>query len=361
LSGQISYATPWIGTNNSTDYFNACASVVAGTSVPYPSGGGYLPAKTGNAYAGLWGLNGFTTDYREYLQVQLNNTLVGSQCYFVRYYLNLADQSRWAINNMAAHFSILGFTTSGSPALLTPQIFKYGNPIISDTINWVEVDGIYSATGGEKFITLGNFKGDSNTDTLIINNSGYYGSYYFIDDVSVVPIDSIIGGMPAFAGNDTSVVSGDSVFIGQQITGLNCNWYNASGGLIASNTSGVFVHPTSTTHYVIEQNLCGSITYDTVNVNVTHVGIEEISFIDKLKIFPNPSEGEINILFDDDRIKDFVIEVVDIAGKSISKKQINLNRGINKIYLDIENGFYFINIFDKGNNERIVKKIIIQK
>jgi outer membrane protein OmpA-like peptidoglycan-associated protein len=57
--------------------------------------------------------------------------------------------------------------------------------------NWDQVCGIYEATGGEKFITIGNFYPDANTSSetnrknkdLKINQ--IVAAYYYIDDVSV--------------------------------------------------------------------------------------------------------------------------------------------------------------------------------
>lgn len=51
----------------------------------------------------------------------------------------------------------------------------------------MEISGIYTALGGERFITIGNFKDDANTDTLhLIENGLDPQGYYYIDDVSVI-------------------------------------------------------------------------------------------------------------------------------------------------------------------------------
>ena len=354
LSSQINYAIPWIGTNNSTDYLNAC-SPSCYLSVPCQSSVSWQYAKTGNAFAGLWGMDGgYGANYREYLQVKLTDSLLSGNCYEVSFFINLNNATGWGINNMALHFSNAGFTTSGSPALLTPHIYKFGNPPITDTLNWTEIKGIYTATGGEKYISIGNFKTDSQTDTVTVLIGGGE-SYYYIDDVSVVPIDSITGGMPANAGHDTSLVSGDSVFIGQQITGLNCNWYNAVGTLIASNTSGVYVHPTNTTHYVVEQNLCGTITYDTVNVNVTYLGIKENNNSFSFEVYPNPATTSLTISKEEGTA---TIIITDVFGKEIKQNQTE-NKTTDIDISNLQNGIYFITVTDKKSLGRSVKKFVV--
>ena len=52
----------------------------------------------------------------------------------------------------------------------------------------MEISGTYTAHGGEKFITIGNFSTDANTDTmyLINNHSIHDKALYNIDDISIV-------------------------------------------------------------------------------------------------------------------------------------------------------------------------------
>jgi hypothetical protein len=327
--------------------------------VPRQGPAGFQYARTGTAYAGLWMLNGYGGNYREYLQVQLIDTLEFSECYLVSFFVNLHNFPKYAVNNFGMFISDNSFTTSG-PSVFIPQIVNFKNEIIGDTLNWTEVSGIYVANGMERFITIGNFSNDANTDTLNTGNGTYSGAYYYIDDVSLIPIDSIPLGIPAFAGNDTSMIIGDSVFIGQEISNLNCNWYNSTGNLIASNISGIYVRPTSTTYYVVEQNLCGSITYDTVNVIVQPLGTNDIKSGSETIIFPNPSSGLIYISSKDFSPVDLII--TDITGKPVfSKLDFKLNEGSTELNLNLENGIYFIQLRNKTKNEDFFKKVIINK
>lgn len=183
-SSQINFASPWYGpTNNSTEYLNSCSAMYN----PSIAGAGQVP-RTGNAYAAMWIFNGIP-DYKEYLQVGLLDTLRTDSCYYVEFYVCLLRGCRFAANNIGAHFSqdTIWSTGTGYYLNITPDILLPGNPIISDTSNWVKIYGNYQANGGEKFITIGNFFSDANTDTIsILPFPNYYGSYYLIDDVSVV-------------------------------------------------------------------------------------------------------------------------------------------------------------------------------
>lgn len=357
---QLTLAYPWIApTNDDAELYHVCG---INTSVPNNDGPyGYQYPLTGNGYAGFWAYNGPGSDYREYLQIQLIDSLEYNNCYYVVFYTNLQNTGiTYAVNNIGINFSNTSITNTGTGYILNlnPNILKFNNPIINDTLNWVEISGIYIANGGEKYITLGNFFDDANTDTINTGNGWYLGAYYYIDDVSVIPIDSILGGMPAYAGVDTSVTLGDSVFIGQQISNLNCNWYDSNGVLIASNISGISVNPTTSTYFVVEQNLCGNITYDTVNVTVLPTSINELLNKNNVQIYPNPTSGMITLQQENKSNEDVLITIFSVLGEQVYYQQ-NSSNSINISHL--ENGVYYIQLTDKNNKKIAYKKITLQK
>jgi len=183
--GQIESSTPWTAAttdNSSTDYYNAC-SASSSLGVPYNQGG-FQYARTGNAYAGVaFCLN---TGLREYLQVQLTNPLVQNTTYHVEFYINSSNSSvNSNCNNIAANLSVnRPYTTSqGVLQTLTPHIMNPGNPVVTDTLNWMQVSACYIAQGGEEYITIGNFFDNSNTQ---VGATGV--GYYYVDDVKVEAI-----------------------------------------------------------------------------------------------------------------------------------------------------------------------------
>jgi hypothetical protein len=294
----INVVEQWQGTiTNSTDYFNSCATTFI-CNVPFISSSiQFQYAENGVGFAGLWISNGYSVNYREYLQVQLNESLISNKFYFIKFYTNNSNGTFYACNNIGVYFSAININPNNEDSVIhvNPQILKYRNPIISDTLNWVEISGIYQAQGGEEYITIGNFKYDSETDTLNTGNGTYPGAYYYIDDVSVIPIDSIPGGLPAFAGIDTTIFEGQSVFLGQEITNLNCSWYVLGSSLpVLLNDSGIDVSPTENTTYIVEQNLAGIISYDTVTVTVINL-VPTISANDTLRF----CEGDSVLLSSD--------------------------------------------------------------
>jgi len=361
-SGQLPLASPWTATPNDAEYYNSCASNLI-FSVPNQGGYNFQYAHSGNAFIGMNFYDGIDNNYREYAQVIMLSPLQSNHCYYVEFYVNLAGGwgGKYAVNNIACSFSNNAVTsqgTSNNVLNLTPYVYKYGNPIIKDTLNWTKISGIYNALGGEQYIVIGNFKNDSNTDTLYTGVGYYANAYYYIDDVSVIPIDSI--SMSAHAGHNTSIVLGDSVFIGQEITNLNCNWY-VSGNLIASNVPGFYVNPTTTTTYMVEQNLCGAITYDTITVQVNLAGISGHEKANNyVQVFPNPATNYLTINW---TLADkSVFEIIDITGAKRQSLALESSSSSTSISLSkFDNGLYYYIIRDKNGNNIKSDKFIIQK
>jgi len=273
-------------------YYNACANGFNSnyTGVPINAGThgyNFQYARTGNGYVGMYYRG--SSDIRNYIQVELLDSLQQGKCYYAEYYVNLVNTSVSACNNQAMLFTnnpVYVDTLNGFYVLsANPQI--QNTHIISDTLNWVKVSGVFTAQGGEKFLTLGNFKNNTQTATQQINPTGSP-PFYYIEDVSVLPLDSIT--LKADAGIDKTIAAGDNVFIGSYTTGLtNVTWYNSTGNAIATNTAGFYVQPTTSTFYVIEQNVCGQYSKDTVYITVGVVPLVIKNYELKIK-----NEGVVN-------------------------------------------------------------------
>lgn len=362
-SGQLTLSIGWTNPVQCTspDYYNSCSTV---TGVPKAGGLGFQYAKTGNAYAGLWCYETNFPDIREYGQIQLISPLQLGKCYYIGFYTNLSNWSRLACNSQGAYISTNSFSTTCPTNILnyTSQIKSFNNQIIKDTLNWHLISGIFQSGGNEQFITIGNFNNNATTDSVTYNPSNGYGSYYYFDDVFVIPIDSMPGGMPAFAGNNVTINIGDSTFIGQQISNLNCTWYNGTVQ-IASNISGIYVQPTLTTTYIVQQNLCGNITNDTVVVTVNPFGTGVNSMQIKnsmVLISPNPNNGlvTIEILNKDIILQNLTIKIYDLFSRDIKKVRL-LNKKQDLDLTELDSGIYYLQFF-QDEKLLLTKKIIKQ-
>jgi hypothetical protein len=157
-----------------------------------------------------------------------------------------------------------------------PQVVNAGNPILGDTLNWVKISGIFKAKGGEKYLTLGNFKLANTAQKITIQITGNYAAAYYVDDVSVYALDSFC--LKADAGKDTAITLGDSVFIGSLTNGIDSLKWQIQNTTIDSTRPGFWVHPTVTTSYVLQQVVNGCFSADTVVVTVGTVPLKMLNY-----------------------------------------------------------------------------------
>ncbi len=179
---QLFLAKRWSNPTNlpSAGLFNSC-STVAGIQNQTP--------RTGNGYGGLVVYNKFFpgTD-RGFAQAYLVDTLKPNKKYCVNYYVSLWDLDTLSCNNIGMYFSQDSIQTNDSLLPLTPQVKNNLNNRLNNKTGWTQVSGLYIATGGERYIIIGNFDNVSDLDTMFISGGFVPGARYFVDDVSVVEV-----------------------------------------------------------------------------------------------------------------------------------------------------------------------------
>jgi len=179
---------PWYKpTLGSPDNFHTCFN--SPLSVPNNVFGSQNP-RTGFGYAGIIVYG--SGDGREYISVRLKDSLIANKWYCAEFYISLGEVSGLGINNIGMYFSNDSFYVGTSSNLnYTPQIISDSTICNSDFINWIRVAGTFLSLGGEKYITIGNFFDNFNTDSCFIQSWPPL-TYYYIDDVSVISCDTIL-------------------------------------------------------------------------------------------------------------------------------------------------------------------------
>ncbi|MBK9106417.1 MAG: gliding motility-associated C-terminal domain-containing protein [Saprospiraceae bacterium] len=176
---------PWFrATGGTSDYFNACHTT---GMVGVPNNVfGVQPAHTGDAYAGSLHFWQFVSNYREYLEVPLSSPMTAGTTYIVSLWYSLSSYScsNDRLGIYLSGSSVVDYSTIG-PLNLSPQL-ELNTGLIQDN-DWHLFTNCYVASGGEQFITIGNFYPDNQTMIgtgcpLILGNIA---SYIYIDDVSV--------------------------------------------------------------------------------------------------------------------------------------------------------------------------------
>jgi hypothetical protein len=183
----ISYATFWSQpTDGTPDFFHACTNPLSIIHVPNTIFGFQIP-HSGLGYAGFALYRPAPATYMEYIETGLSSPLVAGMTYDISFYVSLADESNWAIDQIGAYLSVgaVGPVPILGPLSLVPQITNSPGNHITNKNLWTLVTGSYTALGGEDHIVIGNF--DAGTTVVPVSGGTINDAYYFIDDISVCP------------------------------------------------------------------------------------------------------------------------------------------------------------------------------
>lgn len=166
----------YIPTRTSSDYFN---TKVKGLGNPKEE----IVPHTGTGYTGILAFDKREA-YREYMSVKLNEQLKQYHVYRVSYYVQLSAQSTYASNAIGAAVTAHNpLNEHKHDALgLAPQIKP--SQAIQTTGNWILVTEEFVASGGEEFLTIGNFNTEDMKGAVQLKE-GKPMAYYYFDDVSL--------------------------------------------------------------------------------------------------------------------------------------------------------------------------------
>lgn len=261
-------------------YFHACSDAMG---VPH-NWAGRQHAAEGEAYMGLvlTADRGGDQSMREFIQLPLHEPLVNGRKYRFSMKVSLADRSGYFTDRIGACFTTDGRRRRGIADLIgRAGVDNAPDRFLSDTSGWMEVTGIYSATGGERFVTIGNFQAWNQTSrkALVSNKGGGVlrnvkarnaldldpdrtramrrkllarQAYYYVDAVSLVPIagfDSIHKPDPELACPTTTPPPLGPELVPDpgfdtNTSGPRAVWKNASGGTpdFFNGVTGIYLH-----------------------------------------------------------------------------------------------------------------------
>lgn len=186
--GQFNYVDNWNILLNSPDYYNSCASysISPNSSVPYNFLGYQYPA-SGNAYSGISTfIDGCCPEYREFMGAQLVTPLVIGQKYYVAFklVLTLGYTSNSGADKVGLRFANVQHTQF-TPPLINNMADVYTTSIITDSLNWTTIFGMFIADSSYGFIEMGNFFENDSTNIQVLRPQASNWSYYYVDDVCI--------------------------------------------------------------------------------------------------------------------------------------------------------------------------------
>ncbi|MEI7595004.1 MAG: OmpA family protein [Bacteroidota bacterium] len=180
------------------------------------SGTGYCTPLSGTSYSGMllyavYGMSG--KEYREYIETKLAEPLIAGEKYHFIIYVKpsggFGDDSRCYCNSIGMYFSEKIVKADSFGVLdYKPQITNQFR-MMEDTSKWQVVSGEFTAKGGERYLTIGNFKRNKDTKTkfvkekrqAMLGGEEFRNSYYYLDNIYVLPkskLNSIESELSAF-------------------------------------------------------------------------------------------------------------------------------------------------------------------
>ncbi len=210
MADQIQYAIGWrkysMGEypgqqfNTYPVYYNACAKP-GHCSVPY-TGDGYRPDNRNcNGFAGLTTISSNSLSYRDYIGIQLSQSLIIGQKYYISFYVAASLQyiseyyfGLWT-NNIGIKLSTIAYSGK-KPAPIDNFAHLRSTTIIKDTINWHLISGSIIADSAYDYLIVGNFYDNAHTDTLNYNCVECLNEYgfYYIDDICLSTDSALCNG-----------------------------------------------------------------------------------------------------------------------------------------------------------------------
>lgn len=221
--------SPWFTPTNCTpDYYYGLSPTCAFGSSAVQNAAGFQLPLDGIAYVGIYLAMPVISfiGTRDYICTQLSDSLIATKEYYLEFHVSRANKYYLATDDIGAYVSSqIPINTGCSYLPYQPQVENLQGNIITDSLNWTKISGVFTAQGGEKYITIGNFKDSLNTTIIDADNGNgeYNNSYYYIDKVSLIPMDSLQG-LSQFNGKEdliqvfpSLVKSGVTILVNSQL------------------------------------------------------------------------------------------------------------------------------------------------
>jgi PKD repeat protein len=137
---------------------------------------------------------------------------------------------------------------------------------------------------------------------------------------------------------------------------LSYQWFKSNTALVGATSSQYIVSATGI--YKVDVTDSNGCTV-TVSKTVSVLGVNEISLNDFIKVYPNPANGEVSVLFDMPTAGEYTLALTDVLGQTMYTNRIHVNgQYTQKISLaGYSKGVYFLSV--SGTDSKGVQKILV--
>ena len=265
--------------SKSSDFFHLCQGLMPNNFI----GGvwSYQYPRTGNGMAGAGIVFVPNNDGREYICTFLESKFIKDKKYCSSFYVNWANNWATQVSGIGAYFSKDTLIQQGFYDMFNVPASIQGplNEVVTDSVGWTCIKGIYTAQGDELMMTVGSFLPWDSMEYIALNPPPFdYGyTYYFFDDFSVVELPDF-----SLTQSKDSICLGDSVLLSATTSalwnGLQYRWFTKNNNQVKDSLSlSIYVKPLETTTYYFQ-------FFDTINEVPCLV-----DYVDSVTIFVKPS------------------------------------------------------------------------
>jgi hypothetical protein len=314
---------------------------------------------------------------REYVQCQLNSTLIAGQTYcFSMVAKTRAGGAGNQLNNtngLGAFFHNLGiididvqngatqFLGPGSTINATPQV--QASALIPHN-SCSTIQGTFVATGTERYLTIGNFRTDATTTKTSTSAS----SYMYIDDLKLYPINPLPVELSSFSAScNESVINlqwvteseyqNDHFTIERSCNGVD---YEKIGTLNGNGTT----NQATTYTFNDSHSICDGIIYYRLSQTDIDGRTVLLPIISTMCSQTNSTivsvDMEMNALYIDSKESLKQLGIYDCTGKLILASAIDEKTPFTVDLPPLSSGIYFVRILT-AFNEIVTHKLFISK
>ena len=175
-NNMITNAAPWKGIAT-VDYYQKPFELDHNT---------HRGAHGGEAYTGVR----FQIKYKEYPYVKLLEPLKKGKVYHFEMFVRLLDISPNALRHLGVVFTKKQFALSNKVDS-TNSVYVYERKGLVNDYDWIKIEGDFTAQGGERMATIGNFVKSTRKDMVKKSKKLFlilHEAYYFLDDVSLTEV-----------------------------------------------------------------------------------------------------------------------------------------------------------------------------
>ncbi len=220
--------------------------------------------------------------WREFVGVNLSQSLLAGQHYRISMWLYISSRSKFAFNSLEIQFWDTSYVKLITDTNCYPPRNHRFTSVLLDSTNqknmfgkWIQITEDFTAAGGEKSFVIGHFNEPYRTTSMPANSKNQTNEgicYYFIDDLTLVPVyysgDKLNYKAPVvfFESGQSSISSAfypalDTLALylqdNQELT-ITINAYTDSVGTVANNLALSLKRAEASKEYLIKRGIAAS-------------------------------------------------------------------------------------------------------